>query len=30
LAGSLKERGELYFLVKKRLNGGADQRNARK
>ncbi len=30
LAGSLKERGELYFLVKKRANGGADQRNARK
>ncbi len=30
LAGSLKERGELYFLVKKRVNGGADQRNARK
>jgi membrane-bound lytic murein transglycosylase A len=24
LAGSLKERGELYFLVKKRVNGGAD------
>ena len=24
LAGSLKERGELYFLVKKRANGGAD------
>jgi membrane-bound lytic murein transglycosylase A len=30
LAGSLKERGELYFLVKKRTNGDADQRNARK
>jgi membrane-bound lytic murein transglycosylase A len=30
LAGSLKERGELYFLVKKRQNGGADQTNARK
>ena len=30
LAGSLKERGELYFLVKKGANGGADQRNARK
>ena len=26
LAGSLKERGELYFLVKKGANGGADQR----
>jgi membrane-bound lytic murein transglycosylase A len=24
LAGSLKERGELYFLVKKKANGGAD------
>ncbi|MBN2438277.1 MAG: MltA domain-containing protein [Deltaproteobacteria bacterium] len=30
LAGSLKEKGELYFLVKKRGNGGSDQRNARK
>jgi membrane-bound lytic murein transglycosylase A len=30
LAGSLKERGELYFLVKKRANSSADQRNARK
>jgi membrane-bound lytic murein transglycosylase A len=30
LAGSLKERGELYFLVKKRMDGGADQRNAGK
>jgi membrane-bound lytic murein transglycosylase A len=30
LAGSLKERGELYFLVKKRADGDADQRNARK
>jgi membrane-bound lytic murein transglycosylase A len=29
LAGSLKERGELFFLVKKRVNGGPDQRNAR-
>jgi membrane-bound lytic murein transglycosylase A len=30
LAGSLKERGELYFLVKKQANGDTDQRNARK
>lgn len=30
LAGTLKERGELYFLVKKRADGGVDQRNARK
>jgi len=30
LAGSLKERGDLYFLVKKRVNIGSDQRNARK
>jgi membrane-bound lytic murein transglycosylase A len=30
MAGSLKERGELYFLVKKRAESGADQRNAGK
>lgn len=30
VAGSLKERGELFFLVKKRPDSAADQRNARK
>jgi len=30
LAGSLKEKGELYFLVKKMREDRADQRNARK
>ncbi|MCE5262371.1 MAG: murein transglycosylase A [Deltaproteobacteria bacterium] len=30
VAGSLKEAGQLYFLVKKRANGSTDQRNARK